>query len=189
MWQQLKQGSLIYLTLAYLALPMPLFLFGWLRPVYALPLAALLLGLLLLWGRDIKAIDRPTVRLGGMSLAVCAVVALVWVAASGAGGIAYQNADYIKHNAIIKALSYSQWPVVFDDGSRLAYPLGYYLPGAAVGKLFGWTAAHCAIFLWTWAGAALSLLWFVHLAGGGYNTNAPCGWPRCSPCSAAWTSS
>jgi hypothetical protein len=37
----------------------------------------------------------------------------------------------------------------------LVYNIGFWLPAAAVGKVFGWTAANAALFLWTWIGAAL----------------------------------
>lgn len=162
------QCNLIHLTLGYLALPMLCFLLGWLRLAYALPLTALLVYLLLLWGgeikrSEIKALPRPS----GKSVAVCAAVALVWVVTSGAGGFGYQNGDYIKHNAIIKALCFSEWPVYFDAERGLVYTIGYYLPAGLVGKWFGWKAAHYALFVWTWAGVCLTLLWFIHLARGG----------------------
>ncbi|MCY4047527.1 MAG: hypothetical protein OXF42_05405 [Candidatus Dadabacteria bacterium] len=149
--------------MAYLALPMLIFLFGWLKLIYALPLSALLVFLLVQWGGEIKANVRPNRK----ALVICGIVALLWTATSGAGGFGYQNWDYEKHNAIFKMLIFSEWPALFDADRTLVYTIGYHLPAAAFGKVFGWAAANVALFTWTLAGAYLTLLWFVRFVRGG----------------------
>ena len=102
---------------------------------------------------------------------VCAAVALLWTAASGAGGFGFQQGDYAKHNAIFKALLSRDWPVFLGPDQSLVYTLGYHLPAAALAKLFGaaalgWKAANLFIYAWTAAGVYLALLWFVrHVRG------------------------
>ena len=166
-WNQVKSGNLVHLTLLYLALPLLIFLLGWLKFIYALPLFALLVYLLVQWGGEITADVRPNRK----TLIVCGVVAVLWTATSGAGGVGFQSWDYLKHNAMLKELLVSEWPVILGPDKTLVYTLGYYLPAGAFGKIFGptasgWLALNVFMFLWTAAGVYLTLLWFVHLVGG-----------------------
>ena len=104
---QLSRGNLSQLAIIYLALPLFLFLLGWLRFYYAIPLVALLSYLLLHWLGAIKT----EARLPWRSVLVCIVVATLWVGLGGTGGIGYQFHDYLKHDAVLKALVFQQWPV------------------------------------------------------------------------------
>ena len=170
--------NLIHATLGYLALPLLIFLLGWLKPVYALPLAALLVWLLIDYAggggenrTGAKSNANFSAKPCARSLLVCAVVALLWTAASGAGGFGFQTGDYLKHNAMLKTLLSNDWPVFLGPDKSLVYTLGYYLPAAAFGKLFGatdlgWKAVNLFMYAWTAAGACLALLWFVrHVRG------------------------
>ena len=184
--------ALTQATLAYLGLPLLIFLLGWLKPFYAMPLAVLLVLLLVRWGngrrerakgevRDEAGAEScagPSAGLGVKSLLICGVVALLWTAASGAGGFGFQTADWHKHNAVLKVLLSSDWPVLFGPDKSLVYNLGYYLPAAAFGKLFGatdagWTAVNLFVYAWTAVGVCLVLLWFVHHVRGRPELFAP----------------
>ena len=154
--------NLTQITLAYLALPLLIFLLGWLKLIYALPLATLLILLLVGIGRN-GGETNPDEK----SLIICGAVALLWTAASGAGGFTFQTWDWYKHNAMLKALLSSDWPVLLGLDKSLVYTFGYYLPATAFGKLFGpttlgWQAVNLAVYAWTAAGVWLTLLWFVH---------------------------
>ena len=153
--------GLVWLSLVYLALPMPIFLLGWLKLPYALALAGLLVWLLLRFMQSVRAEVRP----GLASIVICGMVALLWTSAAGHGGIGSPGNDHPKHFAIFKLLHQSDWPAMLDDTRVLVYTLGYYLPAAAIGKVFGWVAANVVLFLWSFAGVWLALLWFVHLVG------------------------
>lgn len=166
--------SLVPATLAYLALPLLLFLLGWLKPLYALPAAGLLLLLLIHAGGALRTAARPGLK----SLIVCGIVALLWTANSGAGGFGFQNWNFHKHNALLKALLVEDWPVLLGPDTSLVYAIAYYLPAAALGKAFGattlgWQAVNLALFAWTAAGVWLTLLWFVHHARGRPEILAP----------------
>lgn len=54
--RQIGNVGLGPLTMLYLALPMPFFLFGWLKAVYALPLTVLLVFLPARFCHDLEAI-------------------------------------------------------------------------------------------------------------------------------------
>ncbi len=88
------------------------------------------------------------------------------VAISGIGGYGMQDIDWEKHNALLKDLSERPWPVVYQLDGRavpIVYYVAYYLPAALLGKLVGWQMANYALLLWSFAGFALSFLWFAVL--------------------------
>jgi hypothetical protein len=164
-------------TAFYLLLPIGFFAYGWLRPAYALP-ALLLVALFLLAAAHAVAQATAagwrtlTARPGALrqalaGIAPAALLLLVWLLLSGAGGQGYQNDDYHASNALFKALIQGHWPLTFQlDGQPawVVYYLAYYLPAAAVGKFFGWQAANGALWLWTAAGCGLAFAWFVALS-------------------------
>ncbi|MCP4404425.1 MAG: hypothetical protein GY801_44880 [bacterium] len=102
-------------------------------------------------------------------------VAFLFLILSGVGGYGHQDGDWPKHNAILDVLIRQPWPVSYSFSleqassspiltTPLVYYVAYYLPAAFVGKLFGWFWANQALFLWSYIGLCLSLLWFVLLA-------------------------
>jgi hypothetical protein len=159
-------------SVAYVALPVGLFLAGWLR----LPWAVLLVVTLLLgtvsWGRRLRAaggaaegVGRPVIV---RALASAVLLVAVVIAFLGPGGFGVQTWDWAKHNAILKDLVEQPWPVGYATGrddAVLTYYVAYYLPAALVGKIAGWTAANVVLFAWSAAGAALAFLWLVVLSG------------------------
>lgn len=156
-------------SLAYLALPVLLFLALWLKPVFAIPaLLTTSAGIVGLWRTYPQ---REETRKRGNWLP-CAAVALVATALSGAGGIGLQNWDYDKHNAVLHDLLTHPIPVRYESAGDpaltgpLVYYMGWYMPAVAVGRAFGWAAANVTLFLWSFLGLTLALLWFTRLAGG-----------------------
>lgn len=157
--------SLVAATIVYLGLPVLLFVAGWLRPILAIPLAlatlAAMIGAIRQWPAQG---GRPISQRHLIALAV-AGLALAWL--SGAGGFGYQTTDWWKHNAVLRDLTTQPWPVRYDADVDfgLTYYLGYYLPPAMVGKLFGWWAANVANLIWTAVGVTLVLRWVTELIG------------------------
>ena len=155
---------------------------GWLKPVFSLPLAAVLLAGVFFSVRqsgempDSTAGPSDEAPNGSQSarvfsyLLIALMVALV-VASSGIGGYSYQITDYSKHNAVFRDLIYNPWPLGYEQtgpdnkpGYLNAY-LGYYLPSAMVGKALGWTASQHFSYVWATAGVFLTVLWFLRLVG------------------------
>lgn len=156
-------------SLVYVALPVALFVAGWLRPAWAALLEASLVAGIAIWARRLCAAGgvsgppRSARALAGATLAVVAVVAL-----SGPGGFGGQTWDWVKHNAILRDLIEQPWPIAYATGQSdvaLVYYVAYYLPAALVGKIAGWTTAHVVLFAWSALGAGLAFLWLVVLSG------------------------
>lgn len=153
----------VQLAYCYLAIPMFIFLFGWLR----LPLAILLAGVLAagLYFACTHAPEMDTSLLTKASLpkiAVIVILAAVWVYMSGIGCYAYQNYDHMWRNAILEKLVSSEWPVIVTDtGSYFEHPVAFiyyfalWLPAACFGKLFGLAAAHAFLYCWCLIGVLL----------------------------------
>ncbi len=170
------QQLLAAVTSLYLILPVIGFVYGWLRfPLSAITILILVVFLIFVI-RDIYVAVR-TFRLTGGNVfglessnqsylwIVCALaIILVWLMFSGVGGAGFQNSDYDASNALLKDLIAKSWPLTaFVDGAsrKIVYYVGYYLPPAVVGKLFGWVAANVFSFLWTLIGILLAFAWFI----------------------------
>lgn len=166
--------SLEALSLAYLTLPVFIFLFGWLHlwiaVVATVGLVAAVVASLRTFGlAEVAHSERDR----AVFIITCLLFGLLWVGISGIGGVGYQNGDYSKHNSVFSDLSKRSWPLIYDTADQgdlgiapvtaLVYSLAYYLPSGLAGALAGWTAANTTEFVWGWIGMALSLCWFVRL--------------------------
>lgn len=167
-------GPLAGATLVFLAAPIVLFTFGWLRA----PWSWLCTGAVVwvAW-RTARALEPPhAARDGGgssrltIALRAGGVVVLAAVAAvNGAGGVGVQTWDWAKHTAILADLVSHPWPVTYrldasDSLPALVYYVAYYLPAAVVGKWLGWGAANGTLFVWTVLGLALTWLWLIRIS-------------------------
>lgn len=156
----------------YLAVPVAIFLTGWLKLAVAWPLTVLLA----IGGTDFlrtpaAAAGRgnPGPRISVFRLGAAVMLATIPVVLAGSGGIGMQTWDWTKHNAILADLIARPWPVVYQterDAVALVYYIAYYLPAALTGKVAGWTAANLVLFVTTWTGAVLAFLWLAVFARG-----------------------
>ncbi len=149
------------LAAAYLLLPLLVFLLGWLRWPYALPLSlALLPALYRAW----QARQRRAALLSRRELLAAAGVTLVWVSMSGLMPGFFLNPDWLTRMSVLRDLVVGSWPVGYSlpDGELiLRCPLGYYMVPALVGKLSSLHGARIALWVWTALGTALALFLIV----------------------------
>ena len=152
---------LLPVSLTYLALPTLIFVAGWTRPLIALISGACVVAVVAMSIRS--AATRPKHALPRVTTAGIWGGATVFGLLTGAGGYVPQSWDWLKHNAIVRDLVTQPWPVSYDiEGNtfQLTYYIGYYLPAAAAGKLFGWQAANAVLLAWTVLGIGLAFTWF-----------------------------
>jgi hypothetical protein len=149
------------MTVAFLALPLGIFLIGWLEFWAALPLVAALMYAL----RPLRTASRAwrfRRRLSGWQVALAIAAGCAWTFFGGTGHWVFANSDWHIRDAVLHDLVTGAWPVGYGtrDGvpTLLRAPIGYYLPAALVGKAAGLGAAHIALAIWTAAGATLFLL-------------------------------
>jgi hypothetical protein len=159
------------LTIFYLAIPILIFLLGWLRLPIATALTIILLLAIYLFIKSFRQVetvkksdDDACVSVSKLCIALLPGIFMVVI--SGAGGWGFQDADWWKHNAILKDLINGNWPVIYNNAegsAMMVYYIAYYLPAALIGKWFGWQAANHALFLITLMGVVLSILWVIAL--------------------------
>jgi hypothetical protein len=149
------------MVVAYLLLPLFIFLIGWFQWWVSLPLSLCTVYSLkyLAAPRRTDAIRLPISALQ-MSLAIG--VGIGWTILGGGAHILFANADWSIRDAVLHDLVTSGWPVGYGilngKESLLRAPLAFYLPAALVGKMAGLQIAHLAMALWTATGATLFLL-------------------------------
>lgn len=154
---------LIRLSYLYLITPLIIFCLGFLRIYLSLPLVLVFVfGLWKVWCRSEPNDEQKHSRKDwGWFIAL----ALLWVLLSGIGGFAFQNYDFAGRNAIFRDLIDNSWPVYFShlgvatsNGQTYAldYYFGYWLLPSLFGKLFGWTIANIALYLYSVLGVLLT---------------------------------
>lgn len=146
-------------AVVYLAVPVFVFFFGWLRPLPLVLLGAgLAWGLTHVWRAFAGSGNSEGWRADRWLCAAVGVVAALWVALSGIGEFAFQNFDHNARNAILHDLVERPWPVQYSGNHVLVYYFAFWLPAALVGKLLGWSAALVALFVWSVLGVWLVLM-------------------------------
>lgn len=149
-----------FCAILYLALPNLIFLYGWFKfPV------ALAMNLLLLVFLSRLAPSRPINWSAGYSrsaVALILVLAAIWAAFGGGSHFVYANPDWVVRDAVLGDLVNKTWPVGYrspnGEPALLRSAIGYFLPLALFGKLFGSAHMDFAVFAWTTIGAALFFL-------------------------------
>ena len=154
-------------TFIFLAAPYVILFYGWLHWWLAIPMTVIcLLPILWDWRRadetssPVQGQEKITITLWQIVI-VCAA-ALLFVLISGIGGWGWQNADWDKHNTLLRDLIEQPWPVIYQLDAvdlPLVYYFAYYLPAALIGKAFGWVAANHALLIESWLGLSLTFLW------------------------------
>lgn len=154
-------GSYLYLTL-----PIIIFLLGWCRWYIGIPVSLIAAAALVLcmrenkWGRNSGTLEFAASDKGKVVL--IAVVVLIWVCLSGVGGYMWQNLDHQWRNSIFELMVNEKWPVlgqVDSEGGMMSrgmvYYIGYWLPSAIFGKIFGLKMGYAMQYIWAVIGILL----------------------------------
>lgn len=158
-WGCNKVDGLTAVAFSYLALPNLIFLFGWLRWPAALVLCGALSHLLF------RALaTRPLAwHLDYAPAATLMIIAAgaVWAAFGGGSHFVYANPDWQVRDAVLGDLVFADWPVHYlsPEGAELILrsAIGYFLPPAVFGRIFGIEYLDIAIYVWTSAGVLIFL--------------------------------
>ncbi|MFN8357139.1 MAG: hypothetical protein U0Y10_21975 [Spirosomataceae bacterium] len=153
-------------SIAYLALPVVLFVSTWLRVEIALVCLIALVVAVINWGQ----LKQNAAVISPINCLLLSVLALSWVLFCGIGEFNFQPGDYDKHNLMFYDLITHAWPIVYQNADYqhpvLCYYLAYYLPTAALAKVMGGVeAARYYSLMWGWLGVWLSFMWVFRLTG------------------------
>lgn len=153
----------LYLGYVYVLLPFLIFSLGWMKWYFAIPIAFILLGCFWKTCKESPSLWMPDMNFDNVMkiLFILAVIAL-WVYYSGIGKFVFQNTDHQYRNGIFNLLVQSDWPVISSEilpgntsKSALIYYIGFWMPSAVIGKLFGLGAGYCMQALWAFLGIVL----------------------------------
>lgn len=143
----------------YVLLPVGIFLMSWTRPGIGVIATALVV--LLWWNISVRKETLKVNTVEGLTvrrLYLIAVFVAAWVLLSGIAGVSFQNKDHYCRNAVYEALVNFDWPAVdetLDGGRMLVYYIGFWLPSALVGKIFGMQVGYYFQLIWAFIGIIL----------------------------------
>ena len=148
------------LAVAYLLVPVAVWLLGWFHWWAGVPATALLVA-----GARQALSGSWRWRRPSRTTVVLALVAGAWIAMMPAGGVFTVADDWSTHRAILLDLTRGGWPThpvdyLSDSPPLLRYYLGWHMVPALLGRWLGPAALNWAVPLWTWCGAALVVLLF-----------------------------
>ena len=105
--------NLHLISLLYLILPFLLFLFGWMRLAFAIPISIILLFALWRLLKNTNSNQLPNFR--SLTTVYCLLITATWVFLSGVGGYSFQNWDQHWRNAVLRDLITYNWPVIYSS--------------------------------------------------------------------------
>lgn len=165
--QILQKTSAIYVLIPSLS-----FAVGWLRFPYS-AITLVIVGVLILalgigLARSLREwlSQKNLQSLFWKPVLAAGLVLLLWLSLSGTGGVGFQNDDYPASNALLKDLIEQEWPLraeIEGESIPIVYYMGYFLPAAGIGKLFGWNVANAFLYFWTLLGVGLAFAWFARI--------------------------
>lgn len=131
----INKRTLLVCNLLYCYIPTILFLIGWVRWYYSIPISIGLLFLIITLCKRTSVKEKKTIGWipffgGGLVLfMVCLYL--------GYGNFFSQTFDWQKHNSVLQDLVRYRWPVLYNkyDHAMLTYYIGQYLFPALIGKL------------------------------------------------------
>ena len=148
----MRKKSYIWVNIViyiYMVLPTLIFVIGWLRWYWALGFSVLISFACLRGFMDSAQNNYWVIEENYKTFLKALLFIVGWVYLSGIGGWCYQNSDHEVRSAIFRALVEYDWPVISNNGERgLIYYIGFWLPAACVGKVFGIEAGYATQFIW-----------------------------------------
>jgi len=153
----------------FLVIPIIIQLFFWYNRLISVPCIILLIVGTIFVIKNLKPLNYADYKkiFNRKKIIIFFILIVLLNLLSGAGGIFPQNWDYHGRNAIFRDLIEHSWPVMYDysglsaessifgNSALLNYYFAFWLPGALVGKLFGFKIASLFMLVWQTIGVTL----------------------------------
>ncbi len=171
----------------YLIIPVIIFIMGWIKIVFSIPITICLLVILKLLYNKSK--ENTEIINSKYILPILLFVVLICITA-GHGGVFYQSPDWDARNAIFRDLIKLDWPVYYEQSnSALTYYIGQWMVPSIIGKsivfianiinklipntitkIINYTAieysfyiGNIALLIWNSIGVLLAVLWLIKI--------------------------
>lgn len=151
-------------AMSYIYISIFIFLIGWIKPIFSIPISIGLLITLYKYYKKYKAnlenIEPIYMSIKLLFPLIVLVFTLGWIL--GWTGFAIQAGDFIKHNSILQDLTNKSWPVFYENSnekSMLTYYIGQYIMPATLGKLV--SSASLTLFfngIWLMVGLLIAII-------------------------------
>jgi hypothetical protein len=161
-----KIKQLKILAISYLALPILIFLLGWLKLPIAVISSAILVYCIYKYCIEKNITNSESISYVNILLIVGMI--FLWLILSGTGGFGFQPTDYLKHNALFKDIKNQPWPISYMvDGKKmyLAHYLAYYLPTPTFFGSFSWKFLLFTNLIWTALGTCIAIILWLRFIG------------------------
>lgn len=151
----IKERYIYILAYLYLFSSIVIFLIGNVKPIISIPIVTLLCIALVK-----SIINSPKMQISLFNnkkkTIIIFLIIACWVIIGGIGGFVWQNTwDHKFRNAVFMDLVNKHWPVM-QDGKALCYYLGFWLPSAIIGKIFGLQIGYIFQAIWAILGIAIA---------------------------------
>ena len=177
---RISYKSFFSIFLIYLALPVIIFLTGYLKIIWGIVFTAAVIPALYLAIRDCTKgpdkldADISEIRFPVKFIVIAVIFALAVTVTNGVGEYMWGPYDHAFRRAILNDLIDYKWPIVYDSANQsndivrmllnlkgnqgFVYYFTYWMPAAIIGKLFGFTAGNIALILWNSLGIFITVI-------------------------------
>ena len=163
---KISNKLLSQLGIIYIVLPFLIFIGGWTKLYIAIPSILIVLICTYKVCKDMPGLWIPELNRDNLIKIFFIIgVLAIWVYYSGIGGFVFQNIDHTARNSIFNMLVQYKWPVKSSElltnyeGETgyfgLIYYIGFWLPAAIIGKLFGLLIGYYFQAVWALLGLVL----------------------------------
>lgn len=152
---------------AYLMMPFILFALGWIGLRYSIPMTIVLLICFWKMWKSTEGIWIPQIsRDNVVKIVFILLVICCWCYFSGIGRFVFQNNDHGIRNGLYELMVEYKWPVINYEidyskvpegtsATSLIYYIGFWIPAAVFGKVFGIEAGYGFQLFWAILGVVL----------------------------------
>lgn len=162
------------ISLLYIVLPVIIFIFGWLRLYFSIPIFLFLIFFIFQYFKKNKTEDCFYLNKKMIFIIVC--IGALWCFLSGIGKFFYQSSiwmDHIARNSVLKDLILKPWPTTYMNNYHLCYYIGQWLIPASIGKIFffitqnsnlAFLVGNIVLWIWCLIGILLIFFWLIKIS-------------------------
>lgn len=129
----MTEKRLKLISYLYLIIPIIIFVIGWIKLVFSIPVTICLIIIFKLLYNQTKDDNQNIIELKKI-IPIFVIILLICITA-GHGGLFYQSSDWDARNAIFRDLIQQDWPVYYEkSNSALTYYIGQWMVPSIFGK-------------------------------------------------------
>ena len=130
----MTEKKLKLISYLYLIIPIIIFVIGWVKLIFSIPITICLIIILKLLYNQNKHNNENIMGLKKI-IPIFIIVLLICIT-SGHGGLFYQSSDWNARNAIFRDLIQHKWPVYYEkSNTSLTYYVGQWMVPSIFGKV------------------------------------------------------